>query len=640
MDFTCGMDMLWSRIGAASSAVLLGVLAIFATGCPDDSNGDPGGAEDVETGVPTDGESSDDASDDDATGADTEAKGDSDGTDASDASGVETDTDSSSREIELPPLAVAETDGFTTSKDCAACHSNAEGSDAMRDSEGRPVGFDDLWRASMMANATRDPLWRAVVSAEVEETPGASDEIQNKCLRCHAPMAYTANQRRGDDRISLAVLHEDSDLSRLAIDGVSCTSCHQIEADNLGTPASFTGGFEMTEEKTAFGPFADVYAEPMENRNGFTPKRGDHMRDSGLCGSCHTLYTDPIDAEGESTTSERFAEQTPFLEWRNSRYSTEGEGGEPEESCQSCHEPTDDRDGESISTQIARSKYNSDYPLEDVPERSPYGRHLFVGGNTLIPAILRDHRETLKPNASDEAFDALIDRVRRQLENRTATVEIERAEQGGETLEIEVGIEVATGHKFPTGYPSRRAWLELAVVTESGETIFRSGGVDERGRIVDGDGTPLAFERVDGPIEPHHEIVDADDEVQIYQSVMADAAGETTWRLMRAASYRKDNRLLPHGWSSDHPEIDEMAPVGVDGDENFRGGGDRISYRVPVDGADGPLTIEVALHYQPLSHRYARELFEIDTPAVRDFEFYWNHADRRPETVDTARQSL
>jgi hypothetical protein len=373
----------------------------------------------------------------------------------------------------------------------------------------------------------------------------------------------------------------------------------------------------------------------MNNRNGFKPVQGKHIQDSGLCGSCHTLYTEPIDSQGNSTAEGHFPEQTPFLEWQNSRYGEEG--GEYEQSCQGCHEPTDDRDGEPIKTQIARNKFGSDYPLEKVPKRSPYGRHLFVGGNTLVPQMFRDHRESLNPPAPAEAFDQIIERTRRQLEERTATVDLSVAEPDGETVELDVGIDVMTGHKFPTGYPARRAWLHVRVTDADDAVVFESGAVDEQGRIVGADGEPLALETVGGPIEPHHETIEEQEGVQIYQSVMANAAGEVNWRLMRAADYYKDNRLLPKGWSSDYSSIEDIAPVGPEDDADFQAGGDRVTYRVGLpEGVSRPLSVEVDLYYQPLSHRFARQLFEVETPAIEDFQFYWLHADRSPETIDTA----
>ena len=49
----------------------------------------------------------------------------------------------------------------------------------------------------MMANATRDPYWRAKVASELHRNPSVSDEINDKCSRCHAPMANEAMKKEG-----------------------------------------------------------------------------------------------------------------------------------------------------------------------------------------------------------------------------------------------------------------------------------------------------------------------------------------------------------------------------------------------------------------------------------------------------------
>ena len=80
---------------------------------------------------------------------------------------------------------------FATSLSCAGCHKNTTMSTAMRDAQQRPVAMYDLWRATAMANAGRDPFWRAAVAAEVEFAPALKATIEETCMRCHSPMAYT-----------------------------------------------------------------------------------------------------------------------------------------------------------------------------------------------------------------------------------------------------------------------------------------------------------------------------------------------------------------------------------------------------------------------------------------------------------------
>ena len=78
---------------------------------------------------------------------------------------------------------------FATGKVCAMCHSSTSSAKALRDANNRAIGPHDLWKSTMMAHSTADPLWRAVVAAEVAATPSRKAEIETKRLRCHSPMA-------------------------------------------------------------------------------------------------------------------------------------------------------------------------------------------------------------------------------------------------------------------------------------------------------------------------------------------------------------------------------------------------------------------------------------------------------------------
>jgi len=52
------------------------------------------------------------------------------------------------------------------------------------------------------------------------------------------------------------------------------------------------------------------------------------MRDAGLCGSCHTLYTSALGPKGEKAGEVPGADG-PFQEWQHSDYATK-------QTCQDC----------------------------------------------------------------------------------------------------------------------------------------------------------------------------------------------------------------------------------------------------------------------------------------------------------------
>ncbi|MCK7524195.1 MAG: hypothetical protein MZV64_44465 [Ignavibacteriales bacterium] len=57
------------------------------------------------------------------------------------------------------------------------------------------------WRSTMMGNASKDPLWRAMVAEEVSNFPQHQELIESTCLKCHSPMGYTQAIYNGQIRL-------------------------------------------------------------------------------------------------------------------------------------------------------------------------------------------------------------------------------------------------------------------------------------------------------------------------------------------------------------------------------------------------------------------------------------------------------
>ncbi len=538
----------------------------------------------------------------------------------------------------LPDAANILSDQFATARVCAMCHSSADSATALKDAKHRSIGPHDLWRTTMMAHSTVDPLWRAVVAAEVAATPSRKAEIEAKCLRCHAPMASVEAASAGVAPSRKEFLTGESTLASLASDGVSCTVCHQISPNELGQDASFSGHFKIGDERKIFGPHAQPFQMPMYRHTGYVPTEGKHVTESALCAACHTLFTDALAADG-SATGHSLLEQGPYVEWQNSQFNDEhGTRGEHAASCQDCHVPTVDEEGGPIRTRIARNPHGWDFP--PVRPRSPFGRHVFTGGNTLIPSILRTQLAAAGAEDAVARFDASIQATRQLLRQETARIEIAEVERKGQRMEVAVSVKNLTGHKLPTAYPSRRVWVRLQVEDAAGQVMFASGRFDERGRIIDGAGQILAAENVDGPPSSHFSKIDSSSQVQIYESLMADAEGTVTYSLLRGAKYHKDNRLLPLGWRIDHPRGSLTAPVATSDDGDFVAGSDVVRYVVDIVPGRGPYKIEAALFYQVLGSRYAAELLSHDVPEMRAFAELYAAADPRPELLSRAEQTI
>lgn len=519
---------------------------------------------------------------------------------------------------------------FRVGKDCALCHSHSAMAEAMRDNQQRSVAPYDLWSGSMMANSAVDPYWRAAVSAEVAMTPAQKGHIEEVCSRCHAPMAQPFPASPPGEL--LAFLADGSPHAKLGKDGVSCAVCHQIEAGNLGTEASFTGGFVINSRQLIFGPHADPFTMPMQRNVGYTPTYGKQLLDSAMCATCHTVITGSFDEDGTSTGL-HLHEQTPYLEWRNSVFENESpDGGEKASSCQACHVPTDDRDGDPIRTRLAHNPGGRDFPF--LEPRKPFGRHLFAGGNVFMTRLIRDNRERLGVATPVAAFDQVIEESLRMLQQDTARLSIGAVVAEDQAVQVPVTVTNLAGHKFPTAYPARRAWIEVTVLDSAGATVFASGRPDDSGRILDGSGNVLPSELADGPLLPHFQQIHDDAEVQIYETLMEDRLGEITWALLRGSRYRKDNRLLPEGWSDQHQHAEATRPAGIDQDPDFRAGSDTTRYRLSLP--PGKFRIEARLWFQSLSARSAAELLQHQTAEVSAFGDMYTLAKRRPELIAEA----
>ncbi len=173
---------------------------------------------------------------------------------------------------------------------------------------------------------------------------------------------------------------------------------------------------------------------------------------------------------------------------------------------------------------------------------------------------------------------------------------------GGTRLSADVRVENLTGHKFPTAFPSRRAWIHLTVTDAAGAIVFESGVVGPDGAISGNDNDADASQ-----YEIHYETVNRADQVQIYEAILQSVDGGVTTSVLSAASYLKDNRLLPSGFEKAAPYQDIMVRGGAMDDDNFLGGGDVVTYLVPLSGS-GPYTVTAELLFQTIGFRWAENL--------------------------------
>jgi hypothetical protein len=247
-------------------------------------------------------------------------------------------------------------------------------------------------------------------------------------------------------------------------------------------------------------------------------------------------------------------------------------------------------------------------------ERTGVRRHTFLGGNFFVLRMLTRYRAELGVEALPQELEAAAGATIAQLQQQTASLTIARADGDSGQLAIDVMVRNLTGHKLPTAYPSRRAWLHVTVRDRNGQVIFESGAMEPSGAIRANDNDVDAAR-----FEPHHTEIRSADQVLVYESVMHDVNGNVTTGLLRGTGYIKDNRLLPRGFDKATAVPDIAVRGAAQNDPDFTAGSDRVRYLVNPSGRTGPFEVVAELRYQPISYRWAQNLRAYDAMETRRF---------------------
>lgn len=489
---------------------------------------------------------------------------------------------------------------FATADACISCHNG------MVTPAGEDISFGSAWSATMMANSARDPYWHAAVRREILDHPESQVAIENECSTCHMPMAHFEAAYNGKTAGVFRHLPVNAGLSRanlLAADGVSCTTCHQITAENLGRPESFVGHLGLDTltpmgQRPVFGPYPVDAGRLtiMHSSSGFIQKTSRHIQQSEVCATCHTLITKALGPRGEVIGE--LPEQVPYQEWKHSSFVDR-------QSCQSCHMPV----------------VEAEVPIASVmgQPRPEVSRHTFQGGNFFMLRMLNRYRDELGVTATPAAMNAAADRTLRHLESETAALAWQDLAIVEGELRAGLRVQNRAGHKLPTAYPSRRVWIHFTVRDSGGTVLFESGAPQRGGAITgnDNDEDPSRF-------EPHYSEIHEQEQVQIYESILADPQGAVTTGLLQAVRFVKDNRILPEGFDKTTAGADIAVHGRARDDADFTGGGDRLIYRVDIGDGQGPFRVTAHLWYQPIAYRWARNLAPYTSEETTRFVEYYD----------------
>lgn len=571
---------------------------------------------------------------------------------------------------------------FLTSDQCISCHDTTFSNAALPNmifKEQRSPDSTQLinlspygeWRASPMGLAGRDPIFFAQLQSETNTFPARATCLENTCLHCHGVMGQrqlaidTAGQDDQGCKATFAIApppavpfgkpfaraivnqwpgalrNAQQRYGALARDGISCTVCHHVAATDLGEERSYTGNFVTGPANELYGPYEDATTvpKPMEHALGVTPLLAEQIRSSELCSSCHNILLPVFDNAGKLVKASY--EQTTHLEWINSDFAP---GRANFRSCQDCHMPTQFK-GQELAFQIANIESSAFPPTTNrlpnaaitLTERDRYPRHSLHGLNVFLNEMFQQFPLILGARQIDymtgiATVPSLItgrNSILDMAKSETAAVDIQVLQKTADgKLRAVILVTNKTGHYLPSGVGFRRVFLEFLVRDAGGNLLWASGRTNELGAILDGTTDQVLPseepEKFPGaPLQPHYQIIERGDQVQIYQELVKDSAGNLTTSFVRRFEEVKNNRIRPKGFDpavfaqSPSPFIRELAePHGAERLDPYYvdpqlTGADQIEYVIPLaaDTLARVAEVQVSLYSQSIPPFYLQDRF-------------------------------
>ncbi len=458
------------------------------------------------------------------------------------------------------------------------------------------------WAASMMGQATRDPIFHAALAIAEQD----ADFAGSYCLRCHSPTGWA------EGRVAGAGMTDGSALTGKDFDGVSCSICHRLvdpvykpgisPAVDSGILASVTGGIPVN-------PGSGQYIlDPVDRRRGPFDLNADHggffpyhafeispfHQTSDLCATCHDV-SNPIftkqmdgsyalnDLDAEHPTQDKYDQfpvERTFSEWAQSAFALSSidlggrfGGNLPAVStCQDCHMEDTTGDG---------CRFPPIFTRTNLPQ------HNFNGANSWVIRAVRQLYPDIETGLTGRSVNDAIARN----ESMLARASDMETYVNGDTLTVRV-INFS-GHKLPTGYgEGRRMWINVKFFDETDTLVTEHGAYD-----VTTAGLTTADTKV---YEVKHGL----------DAVMAASTGLPEGESFHFALNNDivlDNRIPPMGFVNANFEGVQAEPVGyayADG-QNW----DDTDYTIPPTA----VSVEVAVYHQTTSKEYIEFLRDANT---------------------------
>jgi hypothetical protein len=533
------------------------------------------------------------------------------------------------------------------------------------------------WRGSMMANATRDPIFWATLAIAEQDFDGAGD----LCLRCHTTAGWQAGRSTPTD---------GSGLTASDADGVECDNCHKMTNPNNGEHAGvMVSPFVANDEKT---PATGYYGSGMESLYGGAAKLGPYSdagarhqfmqsqfhRDVSFCGTCHDVSNPAVGDLAHNNGAQATADAVvasgtlgsavdgkaafnnfPFQYGIVERTFSEYYAGALSKTLVSSYAglPADLKAGAiKAAFDSAKGNYADGTPRyfscqtchmravtgygankAGIPLRTDLPLHDMTGGNYWMPDAIKyqNANNTLRLGGAMTAtqlaaLDAAKLRAQAQL-NLAASLSV-----SGNTLKVTN----LTGHKLISGYPEgRRMWINIKWYSASNVLMQEHGKYDVVATV---NGTPVkSIVDLSGEntkiYEAHYGMTQewagqllalgyspdlplsfnrvTGDVDYTLKKLAAQSPGsyQETFHFVLNNMVAEDNRIPPYGMNYEEARKRNALPVPADQYGGTPGGTYRHWDELALSPPTGAAYAEIKLLYQPTSWEYIQFLYKANT---------------------------
>ncbi len=488
-----------------------------------------------------------------------------------------------------------------SSFDCILCHGDFDQAEPPLPLDAEPFR---TWTGSMMAQATRDPVFWAALTVANQDAGSGGDT----CLRCHTPAGWLGG--RSVPTSGLGLIHNTADFQ-----GVNCHFCHRavnptfVPGESPAVDEAILDDLEVQGLLPGQPGNAQYVVDPADRRRGpfeLIPSFPFHAwlespfhQDAALCATCHDVSNPMLTRQPDGTydlnaldtphpTMDRFdmfpIERT-YSEWLNSQFAAGGVsmngrfgGNHPTgvmETCQDCHMP----DQVSPGCRVPGFEDRPDMPA-----------HFLNGGNTWVLAAVRTLYTDGDQGLNDPVFldentgldQQIVDEARaRTIDFLQAASDLELSVEGGD---LKVRIVNYAGHKLPTGYhEGRRMWINVRFIDSDGELVLENGAYDFDTAVLSAGDTKV-YQQAAG--------------LDTTQAKLTGLPPGESFHFLLNNVVLLDNRIPPIGFTNAAFEAVQAEPVGYSYPDGQHW--DDTFFAIPAGAAEAVVTV----YYQSTSKEY------------------------------------